>query len=150
MLISLDVTALFTNISVELVKTGIEKRFHRIMKHTPIQLDELLEVIGTLMVSTFYEFNGNYYQQFFGTTMGSLVSPISADITMDDLETNFVTKLKMDDIIICIPKDTLDMLFSSFNSYYERLQFTYELDSNNRIRFLDLVLIREENLIVTD
>lgn len=158
-MISLDVTSLFTNIPKELVKQSIERRFHQLSRISPIQFDEYLEVVEFLMKNTFFQFNNEFYKQIFGTPMGSSISPNFANIVMDDLESDCLSRLSfkptfyyryVDDIVTCIPIDALDETLSVFNSYHERLQFTYEIENNNRISFLDLWLIRENDKIITD
>ena len=56
----------------------------------------------------------------------------------------------VDDTILCVHKNHLDLIIKTFNSYYSNLQFTFELEHNNRIHFLDMTLIRHHNCIITD
>lgn len=99
------------------------------------------------MDSTVLQSDGNYYKQTYGNPMGSHVSPILADIVMEDLESECITRLHfrlifvfryVDDILTCMPKSMLEITVRIFNSYYERLQLTYEKYLNNRITFLDI------------
>lgn len=95
--------------------------------------------------------------------MGSPISPILADIVMDDLETACLNQLKtelnitplfyyryVDDILLCIEKDRILDVLTVFNSYDNHLEFTYEREKNNVINFLDLTLIRQQNHIITN
>ena len=88
--------------------------------------------------------------------MGSPVSLPFADMVMIDLEIECIAKLDfnplflfryVDDIVCCILRDKLDEMLVVFNSYDDRIKFTYEIEKNNRITFLDLLLIRENNRI---
>ncbi|XP_044766925.1 uncharacterized protein LOC123322908 [Coccinella septempunctata] len=56
----------------------------------------------------------------------------------------------VDDIIMCIPRDKVDETLNLFNSFHDRLKFTFELEVDNRIPFLDVWLIRHNNRIITD
>jgi len=65
--------------------------------------------------------------------MGSPLSPILANIVMEDLEIYCLNKLDfgtkifyryVDDILAIIPKDRINDLLKEFNSYHPRLQFT--------------------------
>ena len=55
----------------------------------------------------------------------------------------------VDDIFAIIPKNKLSQMVNVFNSYNDRLKFTYELENDNSISFLDL-LIRENGKIITN
>ena len=38
------------------------------------------------MNSTYFKFNGKFYKQKFGTPIGSVISPVLAEMVMEDLE----------------------------------------------------------------
>ena len=65
--------------------------------------------------------------------MGNPISPIIADIVMENLEIHAIQQLNVkplfyfryvDDIILCIIKNAIDHAVNTFNSYDENLQFT--------------------------
>lgn len=64
-LISLDVTSLFTNIPVDLVKHALSNRYAFIARHCTIPLSELTTVANFLMENTYFQFNNVYYKQIF-------------------------------------------------------------------------------------
>jgi len=87
-LISLDVTSLFTNVPLNSIKF--------------------------IFSSTYFTFNNVIYKQTFGTPMGSPLSPVIADIVMRDLENDCLRKLNfeltlyyryVDDIVLTSPVD---------------------------------------------
>lgn len=91
--------------------------------------------------------------------MGSPLSPILSNLVMEDLETSCLAKLSfpvpfyvryVDDILMAIPADCLDLVLEVFNSYHPRLQFTAEVQTQNRINFLGITLINETNGPLTD
>jgi len=61
-LVSLDVTSLFTNIPKKLVMQGIEDRWSDIQKTTKLGLPQLLEAIDLVLSSLSFLFNGKYYE----------------------------------------------------------------------------------------
>ena len=82
---------------------------------------------------------------------------------MDDLETDCLNVLKnefnckpifyfryVNDTCMCIKKDEVDLVDKTFNSWNENLKFTFEVESYNRINFLDVTLIRRRKDIITD
>jgi len=46
-----------------------------------------------------------------------------------------------------IPKTKLDMVLKIFNNYHQ-LKFTYELESNNLLNFLNTLVIREGKKLI--
>lgn len=158
-LISLDVTALYTNVPIELVKHGIERRFNRIRQHTNLTLQDLFEAVDILMSETYFQFDNEYYQQIHGCAMGSSVSCLFADMVMHDLEIECLNNLDfrpvlykryVDDIIAIVPRHKVPTIEGIFNSYDPRLQFTVEMEKERRIPFLELEIIIENNVILTN
>jgi len=91
--------------------------------------------------------------------MGSPLSPIIADLVMQDLETSAIKKLPfdipfyfryVDDILLAIPENEIDTTVNVFNSLHDRLQFTYETSINNVINFLNVTVYVEENQFIFD
>ncbi|XP_071577054.1 uncharacterized protein [Temnothorax nylanderi] len=158
-LISLDVTALFTNIPKDLVLKGIEKRWNYISSKTDLNLSQFLHAIDLILSSTSFSFNGEIYEQIFGSPMGSPLSPVVADIVMDDLETHCLSLLNfnirifiryVDDIFAVVPKTSVGLILKVFNGYHPRLRFTYEIETNASLNFLDTTVIRNGNLLITN
>jgi len=72
--------------------------------------------------------------------MGSPLSPIIADIVMQDLEKSVLDSLELetkfyyryvDDIVMTVDKNDIPYILDSFNKYHERIQFTIEIMNNN-------------------
>ena len=51
---------------------------------------------------------------------------------------------------MCIMKDQVDLVVKTFNSWNKNLKFTFEIEFQNRINFLDITLIRRRHDIITD
>lgn len=91
--------------------------------------------------------------------MGSPLSPILSNLVMEDLETACLSQLPLivpfyiryvDDILIAIPNDSLTLVLDTFNSFHPRLQFTSELQVDDRINFLDVTVINNREGLTTD
>ena len=74
--------------------------------------------------------------------MGSSLSPIAADIAMDDLESKCIASLPfklpfffryVDDIITAVPANEIDIIVNTFNSYNHKIQFTTEKELDGKI-----------------
>lgn len=91
--------------------------------------------------------------------MGSPLSPILADIVLDDLETQCLGELNfdipffyryVDDILTFLPKNKVDTTLAIFNNYHLRMKFTLEVENNGTINFLDTMVIRDNNKLITN
>lgn len=158
-IISLDVVSLFTNISKPLFLSIIEKNWQLISSNTHIKITRFKSIISFIFDNNIFKFQNVYYKQILGTPMGSIISPVIADIIMNDLINYSLSKLPfslpfifhyVDDIICSIPEDKINLVLDIFNSYHPNLKFTVETEQNFSIPFLDINVIRENNKIITD
>ena len=99
-------------------------------------------------------FNGKFYKQKFGTPIRFVISPMLAEIVMEDLEKTVFERLEfvvpfyfryVDDTLLCVPLEKLQTVIDAFNDYHPRIQFIHEMKINNRISFLDLKIIKLDN-----
>ena len=162
-LLSLDVSSLFTNVRCDLVLKSLDRRCQLIHNNCRIPFDEIINCTKFLFENTYFTFNNNIYLQFFGTLMDSPILRLFADIVMDDLENDCLRILKdkhncsplfdyrfLDDTILCVQKKFIDLVLNIFNSQDKNLQFTFEVEQNNQNNFLDLSLIIKENQIISN
>lgn len=91
--------------------------------------------------------------------MGSPISSVIANLIIKCLESNVIEHLGyrllfykryVDDVITAVHKDDIDDLVHSFNQYHPSLKFTFKFESNNKISFLDMVLINKDDNISVD
>ena len=116
-LLSLDVSSLFTNVRYDLVLKNFDRRCQLIHNNCRIPFDEIINCTKFLFEKIYFTFNNNIYSQIFGTSMGSPISALFADIVMDELENDCLRILKdkhncspslyyrfIDATILCIQK----------------------------------------------
>ena len=158
-LISLDVISLFTNVPTDLALEVLYLRWNEIKQHTSINRDEFLQAVKFVLEANVFSFNGVFYKQIFGTAMGSPISPVIANLVMERLEMVPLSKLPfqlsfykryVDDIITCIRMEDLQMLLDTFNSFHTRLQFTCEIEKDSCLSFLDTIVIRKSDKLITN
>ncbi|XP_058817193.1 uncharacterized protein LOC131680499 [Topomyia yanbarensis] len=92
--------------------------------------------------------------------MGNPLSPALADLVMETLLDDVLKTINIpipflkkyvDDLITALPANEIDHVKSALNAYNPHIQFTCEIESNNRLPYLDMVLIRtDEQRILTD
>jgi len=149
---------LFTNIPINLALDGLTDRWDRIRRGTNIPLDEFLKAVKMILDSTFFIFNHKIYKQKYGTPMGSALSPIIANIVMDDLETRALKKLSInipfyyryvDDIAMAVPRQKTEVILDTFNSFHPRLQFTMEV-GGEKLNFLDITIMNNNGTLEFD
>jgi len=81
--------------------------------------------------------------------MGSPLSPIMADLVMQDLKEDILNSLNIrpllyyryiDDIILSALEEENHNILKKFYSYHYRLKFTMEIEVNRRLNFFDITL----------
>jgi len=152
-LISLDVISLFANVPMNLALDSINNRWTNIGRGTKIPRTEFIIAIKLILESTVFVFNRTIYKQKFGTPMGSPLSPIIADLVMQDLEANALDTLGyeipfyyrcVDDIALAVPRHKINEVLVIFNLFHSRMQFTIEI-GGKKLNFLDVTLINKNN-----
>jgi len=158
-LISLDVISLFTNIPIDLAINSVERRWNFIKDNCSISQPEFITAVKFILNSTYFTFNDSIYQQTYGTPMGSPLSPIIADIVLQDLEDKALANLKftpsfyvryVDDVALCVPSASVSETLNIFNSSHPRIQFTLEVGENDKLNFLDITLILDGSCLMFD
>ena len=89
MFVSHDVVSLFTNTpipqSIKIINNKLKKD-KTLKKRTLLSQEDIVELLEFVLTTTYFMFRGQVYQQKYGTAMGSPVSPIVANLFMEDLE----------------------------------------------------------------
>ena len=158
---SLDVTSLYTNVPVDFALECLSERWNEIENNTAIDKDSFLKAVKLVLESTFFVYRGNFYQQTFGVPMGSPLSPVIANVVMERLEQECMGRLEMneipvqyyrryvDDCVFVAEREHVQRILDTFNSFHSRLKFTIEKEVDHGIKFLDMMLNRQDGKIST-
>ncbi|CAK1591283.1 unnamed protein product [Parnassius mnemosyne] len=151
-MVSFDVQSLFTCLPVEdcisIVTSKLEEN------NMPAEYAVLLR---HCLTSGYLLWKEQFYKQVHGFAMGSPVSPIVADIFMEDFEekalltapvTPSFYKRYVDDTFTILPSDKVTAFLEHLNSINSKIQFTMELEANNSLAFLDVLVIRNPDNII--
>ncbi|KAI5646580.1 protein tyrosine kinase domain-containing protein [Phthorimaea operculella] len=154
-LVSFDVKNLFPSIPVK----DCLKIIDETLCNSSLEAQEVIDLEAILRIcleQNYFLWEGKTYKQIDGLAMGSPLSPLCADIYMDDFEKSVLkSKFKehiqywyryVDDIL-CLwtgSNETLQELLVHMNSINHNIQLTMELGGET-INFLDLTISIKEN-----
>ncbi|XP_068242406.1 uncharacterized protein [Palaemon carinicauda] len=155
-MVSLDVTALFTNVPLEYVLDNLRAKIFEEQLHIPIPLEPFLALVRLCVSTNLFYFNYICYRQLFGVSMGSKLSPILSNLCMEFVEKSILEHCDphikplvwvryVDDIFILFKGDDarLQQLVDRANSIVPSIKFTVELEEDNKLAFLDVLVIRD-------
>ena len=128
------------------------------MIYSGIPKRELKKLLYLCTKNAHYSLNNKTYLQVDGVAMGSPPGPVLANIFMVELERNIIPTLSndillweryVDDTIYFTKLTSISKVLETLNSYHTNIKFTFEIESENKISFLDVLLIRSNSLIST-
>ena len=160
---SYDVSALFTSMPIEAAINIIQRRLEldqELHSRTTMKVEYITSLLEFCLNTTYFQFQGSFYEQINGAVMGSSISTIVANLFMEDFEVKAINTTKnppkmwktyVDDTCVILNSTTKEEFFHHINSIDPRIQFTSE-DSkpDGSIPFLDsLVMPQPDGSIKT-
>ena len=121
-------------------------------------LKELLQICTQKSI---FCFDGKYYEQVDGVSMGCRLGPTFANAFMNKLEINNFTKLKSlgvilykryvdDTFVILKSRDNAHSVLDFLNTLHPNIKFTTEMEKNGRLPFLDVLVKRKGDRLETE
>ena len=160
-LVSFDVVSLFTNTPIDRALEIIKDRLlndNKLRQRTLLTASDIMELLSLVLTTTYFRFDDQLYQQKFGTAMGSPVSPIVANLFMENLEQTAIAtadedikpmwwKRYVDDVVTKIKCGTVERLNDHLNQVdtTRSIVFTHETMVENKIPFLDTLIEIKDN-----
>ena len=117
-----------------------------------------MDILNLCLTSTYFQYNDKHYKQLRGTAMGSPVSVVVAEIVMQNIEEQALSTYTktvplwlryVDDTFTSVHKDEIDTSHKHLNRQNPLIQFTKEIEENDKIPFLDRLVSRDENKLRT-
>ena len=162
-LVSFDVVSLFTKIPVDLAIKVAKERLRNdasLGQRTSFPVEDIVDLLSFCLNTTYFVFEGTYYQQVIGTAMGSPVSAVIANLVMEDVEQRALASIPVnpsfwkrfvDDVISAVSVNEIDVLLQHLNSIEPSIQFTVERETDRKLGFLDTCVHRAiEGKLKTD
>ncbi|BHF59440.1 hypothetical protein SprV_0100239700 [Sparganum proliferum] len=151
-MVSFDVTSLFTSIPQDLAIETIELLQQSKYDETENRLGhaQILQLLK-LCFRTYFTFDGTIYEQVKGSPMGSPISGFIAEAVLQRLESLVFQHHKpkfwaryVDDTFVVIDRDQLLTFKERLNAVFPDMQFTMEEEVNNQLAFLDVLVRRKD------
>ena len=161
-LVTVDVTSLYTNIPQAEIETAI-RHFMALHPNPDIpSIPVVIEAARHVLHNNFFNFEGKTYKQISGTAMGTPMAPTVANLFMGLLESQILDqspikinietwKRFIDDIFILWlgTEQDIDTFVSFLNTFHPTIKFTAK-KARDQIPFLDILVKIKNGYLHTD
>ena len=155
-MVSFDVVSLFTNVPTGEACLIAKERLTNdptLCERTALSPDQIHDLLLTCVSSSSFRWRDKFFEQSTGTSMGSPLSPVLADMFMEEFETTALlsadhrpgTWLRyVDDTFIIWQHGPqhLQSFLDYLNDLHPSIKFTMEQEEGNSISFLDVKVHR--------
>ena len=124
-----------------------------------MSIPQITSLLEFCLTNTYFLFQGRYYEQVQGAAMGSPISPLIANIFMEEFEVKALSSTPhaptlwlrfVDDTFVINKAEHSQALLQHINSQDPHIQFTVEPTQQGSFPFLDtLVTIEQDNTFST-
>ncbi|XP_070835613.1 uncharacterized protein [Chaetodon trifascialis] len=149
-MVSFDVTSLFTCIptqdAVEIVRRQLLQD-NTLQNRTTLNPEQICNLLELWLKTTYFQFRGSFYRQKHGCAMGSPVSPIVANLYMENMERTALNFFKgttpshwyryVDATWVKIQSQEVQAFTEHINSVDKNIKFTREDVKDMSLPFLD-------------
>ena len=154
-LVSFDVVALFTSVPVQEALTIIGDRLRdddSLSERTKLSVKQIIGLLGYCLTTTYFQYNGEYYEQTEGAAMGSPLSPLVANLFMEHFEQRAIATFQhslqfwgryVDDVLALIKRCHFEGLLEHLNSQHPAIKWTAEREKDLHLPCLDVDTVRK-------
>ena len=155
-LVSYDVSSLFTNVPVDetiddIAECAFENNWPNTEHSLNIKKSDLVELLRIATKNQLFQWEGNLYEQIDGVAMGSPLGLLMANVFMCKIEKQLENESKMptfykryvDDTLAVMPDvETATEFLSTLNNCHPSIRFTMELEEDKKLPFLGVEISR--------
>ena len=135
---SYDVKSLFTSIPQDLAITCLRQALDdddTLLERTLLGTPDIINLSKICLDATIFQYESKFYKQIHGTPMGSPISVVIAEVTMQEIESKILStapckplfwKRYVDDCFTAIPTDNIDLFMEYISSINDCIKFTIE------------------------
>ena len=160
---SYDVSTLFTSapidpaINIRRRRLELEQELHL---RTTMKAEQIISLLEFCLKTTYFQFQGRFFEQLQGAAMWSPISPIVANLFMEDFETKAINtaqyppriwKRYVDNTCVIIDSANKEIILEHINYIDPHIQFaTEDAKTDGSIPFLDtIVMPQPDNSLLT-
>ena len=163
MLVSYDVSSLFTNVPLdETIQLLANRAFTNNWFSTTYDLNltktGIVDLVSVATKGQLFQFNGALYEQTDGVDMGFPLGPLLANVFMSHIEENLEREGKLpssyrryvEDTLTIMPNiETASNFLDTLNKAHSSIKFTMETDCNGMLPFWGIQLLNRSPQIET-
>ena len=167
-MVSFDVVSLFTAIPVDKACECIRNKLTKdktLHVRTKLSVEDIIKLLRFTLTNSYFNYNNITYKQIHGCAMGSPVSPIVANLCIEEIEdlhlvqevggsTSSMPSKKwfryVDDVFSIIKKHALTNFYKLLNSIDPHINFTIEQELDEKRSFLDTLVTRNNGSLSLD
>jgi hypothetical protein len=156
---SFDVSSLFTNVPLaETIRICADKLYENGPNSLTLSRDNFIKLMNWAVDSVQFSFNDTIYCQIDGVAMGSPLGPSLANIFVGYQEQQLFSRIAkpsvyfryVDDTFVILRNDEERIAFHQLlNSLHPNLRFTYEVEKDNKLPFLDVTVEKCDRVYTT-
>ena len=148
---------MYTNIPIDETLTIIYD-FLSNHNHNTAYIQQLISLLSSALNQNYFSYNNKFFLQKDGLPMGSPLSSLISEISLQYHENHHIDQVKrqfnisyygryVDDILIIYDNINYisDTILNYFNNIHPKINYTIEKEHNNVINYLDLQLFKLNN-----
>ena len=135
---SFDVSALFMSVPTDPAINILQRKLEHdeeLLLTTSMTVEYIISLLEFCLKTTYFQFQGRYFEQIQGTVMGSPISPIVAKLYMEEFEIRAINTAEhpprvwkgyFDDTLMVTKTSHKEEFLEHLNSLDPHIQFTSE------------------------
>lgn len=152
-IVSFDVKSLYPSIPVNLALDTLRNWLHK-NGISSMKIKEYAGLVNLCLTQNAFYFNNELYEQLDGLMMGNPISSLTAELVMSEFECRAIKEYPkifqhwsrfVDDVLEILKKHHINEALTILNSYHEKIQFTLEVEEEQKLPFLDLIVHRDKD-----